>query len=86
MLAPMSWSQGLSGNSAVVLGGNENAGSWSAGVAFDIYQKYRVDLKYNGYFGDYYRQQTGARDILPNGSIAAISDRGWVSLTFKTTF
>jgi len=86
VLAPLTWSQGLSGVSAVTLGGNENAGSWSAGVAFDIYQKYRVDLKYNGYFGDYYRQQTGARDILPNGSIAAISDRGWVSLTFKTTF
>ena len=28
----------------------------------------------------------GARDILPNGSVAALSDRGWVSLTFKTTF
>jgi hypothetical protein len=70
----------------VTLGGNENAGTWSAGVAFDIYQKYRIDLKYNGYFGDYALTTTGARDILPNGSVAAISDRGWVSLTFKTTF
>ena len=86
MFAPLSWSQGLSGNSAVTLGGNENAGTWSAGVAFDIYQKYRIDLKYNGYFGDYALTTTGARDILPNGSVAAISDRGWVSLTFKTTF
>jgi uncharacterized protein DUF1302 len=84
--APLSWSQGLSGNSAVVLGGNENAGTWSAGIAFDIYQKYRIDLKYNGYLGDYALQTIQARDILPNGSVAAISDRGWVSLTFKTTF
>ena len=28
-----------------LFGGNENAGNWSAGVAADIYQKYRVDLK-----------------------------------------
>ena len=86
VLAPLTWSQGLSGVSAVTLGGNENAGTWSAGVAFDIYQRYRIDLKYNGYFGDYAQTITGARDILTNGSVAAISDRGWVSLTFKTTF
>ena len=86
LFAPLSWSQGLSGTSAVVLGGNKNAGTWSAGIAFDIYQKYRIDLKYNGYLGDYALTSTGARDILPNGSVAALSDRGWVSLTFKTTF
>ena len=45
------------------LGGNENAGNWSAGIAFDIYQKYRIDLKYNGYFGDYAPTTTGARDM-----------------------
>ena len=84
--APLTWSQGLSGNAAVLLGGNENAGNWSAGIAFDIYQKYRIDLKYNGYYGDYAPTTTQARDILPNGSLAALSDRGWVSLTFKTTF
>jgi hypothetical protein len=84
--APLSWSQGLSGNAAVLLGGNKNAGNWSAGVGFDIYQKYRVDLKYNGYYGNYALTTTGSRDILPNGSLAALSDRGWVSLTFKTTF
>ncbi|MGH7186066.1 MAG: DUF1302 family protein, partial [Pseudomonadota bacterium] len=68
------------------LGGNKDAGSWSAGIAADIYQKYRIDLKYNGYFGDYsINPLTGAMNI-PNGTNAALSDRGWVSLTFKATF
>ena len=84
--APLTWSQGLSGNAAVLLGGNDGTGNWSAGIAADIYQKYRVDLKYNGYYGNYARTTTGAADILPNGSVAALSDRGWFSLTLKTTF
>jgi len=87
--APLTWSQGLSGNAAVLLGGNEGAGQWSAGLALDIYQKYRVDLKYNGFYGNYAAARpgfVGFPDVLPNGSLAALSDRGWVSLTFKTTF
>jgi hypothetical protein len=85
LLAPMTWSQGLSGNAAVQLGGNKNAGNWSAGVAADIYQKYRVQLSYNGYFGNYSTTPTGAMNVA-NGTFAALSDRGWASLTFKTTF
>jgi hypothetical protein len=85
LLMPLTWSEGLSGNAAVQLGGNKNAGSWSAGVAADIYQKYRVQLSYNGYFGDYSTTPTGAMNVA-NGTFAALSDRGWVSLTFKTTF
>jgi len=83
--APLTWSQGISGNAAVLLGGNKNAGNWSAGVAADIYQKYKMQLSYNGYFGNYSTTATGAMN-LPNGVFAALSDRGWVSLTFKTTF
>jgi len=87
--APITWSQGVSGNAAVLLGGNEGSGNWSAGVGADIYQKYRIDLKYNGYYGSYTVTRPGLvgfPDVLPNGSLAALSDRGWVSLTFKTTF
>ncbi len=91
ILAPMSWSRGLSGNSAVSFGGNEDGGNYSVGVAADIYQKYRLDLKYTGYFGDYSTSPTrltpaGGVMGVPNGVNAALSDRGWVSLTFKTTF
>ena len=83
--APLTWAQGISGNAAVLLGGNKNTGNWSAGVAADIYQKYKIQLSYNGFYGNYSTTATGAMDV-PNGVGAALSDRGWVSLTFKTTF
>ncbi len=85
LLAPLTWSRGLYGNAGVQLGGNKGAGNWSAGVAADIRQKYRVQLSYNGYFGNYSQTATGAMNVA-NGTFAALSDRGWVSLTFKTTF
>ena len=83
--APLTWSRGLYGNAAVQLGGNKGNGNWSAGVAADIYQRYRMQLSYNGYFGDYSKTATGAMNVA-NGTFGALSDRGWVSLTFKTTF
>jgi hypothetical protein len=58
-------------------------------MRLDVYQKYRFDLKYSGYYGNYATTRAGMvgfPDVLPNGSLAALSDRGWVSLTFKTTF
>jgi hypothetical protein len=51
VLAPLSWSQGISGNSAVLSGGQEGAGSFGLGIALDFYQKYRFDLKYVGFYG-----------------------------------
>ena len=85
----MTWSQGISGNAAVAFGGSENAGNWSVGIAADIYQKYRIDLKYSDYYGDFSTVPTpdpGGVMGVPNGANASLSDRGWVSLTFKTTF
>jgi len=91
LLAPVTWSQGLSGNAAVAFGGSKGGGNYSAGLAADIYQKYRVDLKYNGYYGDFSTDPTGLTPAggvmgVPNGANASLSDRGWMSLTFKTTF
>ena len=91
LLAPVTWSQGISGNAAVLFGGSEGGGNWSAGIAADIYQKYRIDLKYNGYYGDYSTNPTAATPAggvlgVPNGANSSLSDRGWVSLTLKTTF
>jgi hypothetical protein len=86
LLMPISWSQGISGNSAVSAGGSRDAGTFAAGVAADIYQKYRIDLKYTGYYGQYSTNAaTGAVTVF-NGVNSILSDRGWVSLTFKTTF
>jgi hypothetical protein len=84
--APVSWSQGLSGNAAVALGGNTGAGNYSVGVAADIYQKYKVSLLYNGYYGNYSTNPANGALAVANGTSASLSDRGWVSLTFKTTF
>jgi len=86
ILAPISWAQGLSGNAAVALGGNKGAGNFSAGIAADIYQKYRVTLAYTGYYGDYATDPATGALTVANGTAASLSDRGWVSLTFKATF
>jgi hypothetical protein len=84
LLAPLSWSQGISGNAAVTSGGNEGTGNFGIGLAADFYQKYRVDLKYVGFYGDY-TKANGAATVY-NGSTVAIEDRDFISLTFKTTF
>ncbi len=83
---PLSYSVGLSGNSAVNSGGNKNAGSFAVGFAFDAYQKYRFDLKYVDFFGPYATDPlTGA--ITTNAGITPLlKDRGFIALTFKTTF
>jgi hypothetical protein len=91
LIAPITWSQGLSGNAAIAFGGNEGAGNWSAGIAADILQKYRIDLRFSDYYGDYSTKPTTATPAggvmgVPNGATASLSDRGWLALTFKATF
>ncbi|MGJ7512701.1 DUF1302 family protein, partial [Variovorax sp. GT1P44] len=82
---PLSWSGGLSGNSAVLTGGNKNAGTYGIGIAADVRAKYNFALRYVGFYGDYSTTPTGAMNV-PNGTYASLSDRGHVLLTFKTTF
>lgn len=84
VLMPMSVSYGLHGNAGVTSGGNEDAGNYSVGVAFDIMSQHRVDLRYTDYFGRNDINAAGVR--VYNGSNALLTDRGNVSLTFKTTF
>ncbi|MDM0117679.1 DUF1302 domain-containing protein [Variovorax sp. J22R133] len=81
---PLSYSVGLSGNSAVASGGNKNAGSYGVGFGLDLYSKYRFDLKYIGYFGDYTLNAAGAIAVA-NGTTTYLRDRGAIFLTFKTT-
>jgi hypothetical protein len=96
LLAPVTWSEGIAGNSAVTFGGNEGGGTWSAGIAADFYQRFRVELKYVDLFGDYSKCPrknaanpatcaNGAMDV-NNGVAAAISDRDFVALTLKMSF
>jgi hypothetical protein len=81
---PISYSQGLSGNSAVVLGGNEDAGSYSLGVAIDLHSKYRFDLKYVDFIGET-TANPAAQITSSGGANSLLTDRGFVVFTFKTT-
>lgn len=83
---PMVISSGISGNSPVANGGNEDAGSYSLGIAADIEQKYKAELKYVDFFGDYSKNPTTGAVAVANGGSALLEDRGMLTLTLKTTF
>ena len=82
--APLTYSRGLSGNAPTVFGGNQANGNYSFGVAADIFQKYRVDLKYIDYYGRY--KTNGTSVTAQNGFTTLLKDRGFISLTLKATF
>ncbi|MNF72727.1 hypothetical protein D3C84_547090 [compost metagenome] len=102
MSMPVSYNVGLKGNSAIQLGGNEDTGSYSVGVAADIYQKYRFDLKYVDSFGRFDTCESGFDNNTPGangryqcipgqvtsqaGLAPLLKDRGMVTASFKTTF
>jgi len=50
---PVNYSIGLKGQSAVLMGGNEDAGSYSVGVGMDVRKQYRFDLSYVDNFGPF---------------------------------
>ncbi|MFO1268516.1 MAG: DUF1302 domain-containing protein [Rubrivivax sp.] len=83
---PVSASIGVDGNSAVSLGGNKNAGSYAVGASLDVLGKYRFDLKYVDYYGEFTTNATTGAVGVYNGSTAMLKDRGAVYFTFKTTF
>ena len=81
---PITWSQGISGNSAVLLGGNEGAGSYSVGMAIDLHSKYRFDLKYVDFTGET-TSNPASMITSSGGANSLLTDRGFVVFTFKTT-
>ncbi|WP_130618938.1 DUF1302 domain-containing protein [Dyella amyloliquefaciens] len=85
LLAPMTYTMGLSGNSAVTFGGNKGMGNYSFGVGADVRQKYRFDLKYIGYVG---RLAVNQADVVTSsaGLASLLRDRNYIDLTFQTTF
>lgn len=82
---PISYSRGLSGNSAVQFGSSKDAGNYAIGLGLDLYSKYRFDLKYVGFFGNFSTAANGAAKT-PIGLTSLLQDRGAVYFTFKTTF
>ena len=85
LLVPLTFGVGLSGNGATVAGINKDAGYYSVGMAADIMSRYRIDLTYFGYFGNYDTDPTGAVSV-NNGDYALLKDRGTLALTFRATF
>jgi hypothetical protein len=59
-------------------------------VGADYQAKYRINLAYNGYFGDFGRNTsflgTQAINGATNAGNGTLKDRGWLSLTLKTSF
>jgi len=82
---PIAWSGGLSGISAVMSGGAAKNGNFSVGVAADVNSRYNFALRYIGFYGGYSSSAAGAM-VVPESTTAALSDRGHVMFTFKTTF
>jgi hypothetical protein len=85
---PVTYSVGLSGNAATVFGGNQGSGNYTVGLGADLWQKYRFDLKFIDFLGRYREGQgpIGEQVATANGFNTYLKDRGFVSLTFKTTF
>lgn len=86
--APMFVSWGVKGNSPVLFGGYQGAGSYSFGINANVVNQYTIGLQYNGYL---LKAKEGVNALgLPSitsvNGIGNTSDRGWVSLTLKTTF
>lgn len=82
---PMSYARGVHGNSAITLGGNENAGNFSLGVSLDVRNRYRFDLKAIGFFGNYVLGPTGGVAV-SNGPLAMLGDRRMLTFTVKVTY
>lgn len=86
---------GISGNSPVPAGGNQGNGTWSLGLGFDYQARYELNVAYTDYFGSYNKGRNPL-DFVPgispvvmdtaSGDMAMLHDRGWLSVTFKTTF
>ncbi len=86
MSLPASYAVGLSGNAAVQSGGNKHAGNYGIGLAFDVYQKYRFDIKYVDFFGPFATDPATGAVTSNAGVTPLLKDRGFLALTFKTTF
>lgn len=84
LMVPLTASWTIEGNSPVMLGGNEGSGAWGAGVAADLRNAWRVELRYADYFGR--TEDDGTRVTSANGLFALLQNRGSVTLTVKTTY
>ncbi|MDE2369295.1 MAG: DUF1302 domain-containing protein [Burkholderiales bacterium] len=81
---PYTYAMGIDGNAAVTFGGNQGLGNYTIGLGADVRQRFRFDLKYIQYIG--HIKDNGTTVTSTNGLSTYLRDRGFVALTFKTTF
>ena len=87
---PIVYTTGLKGTSQVLFGGYEGNGAYSVGLSATAREKYVVALTYSDSFAKHKTAANpalgGAPTVTEVGGIGAQWDRGWVSLTVKTSF
>jgi len=84
LLVPLAATWTIHGNSPVMLGGNEGSGTYGAGIAADVANRYRFDLRYVDWFGR--TKDDGTALTSANGILGVLAHRGNVTFTAKATF
>ena len=84
---PISFGEGLMGNSPVLGGSRAGTGAYSVGLAADYRRRFNLTLAYNDYLSRYREVNGIAMDNNLNAlGTGLYNDRGWVSMTFKMPF
>lgn len=83
LTARASYSAGIEGNSAVLGGGNEKAGSYSVGITATHNQRQDFTLAYNDYLATH---KTGENGLITMSNGSQLQDRGWLVFTYKNSF
>ncbi|HVP68715.1 MAG TPA: DUF1302 family protein [Anaeromyxobacteraceae bacterium] len=84
LLAPLAVSWTMWGNAVVPFGGNQGSGTYGLGIAADVDNQYRFDLRYVDFFGQ--TTDNGKMVTSSNGLLALLKSRGSVTFTAKATF
>lgn len=82
---PLTVNYGIKGNAATAAGGSEKALTWSAGARMTYGQRHEFTLRYADSTAAPKYNAAGTAVIGGNGGVGN-TDRGWVSLTYKTAF
>lgn len=89
LTAGASYMVGIKGNSAVLGGGGEGAGSWGLKLTATYNTKHDFTIAYNGYLATYQKNAAGTMRLLgstPMSNGAQIQDRDWIAFTYKGSF
>jgi hypothetical protein len=83
---PLTWNGGIYGEPCVTTAASHGAGSYSIGLAMDVFRRYTFTLAYIGYYGNLW-QNPLTRAVSQAANLGSyLDDRGWISFTFKTNF